>query len=76
MDAHEMVHLCAERELLEETGIKAKFRRVVYLRESTHQLYDSVDLYFVCLMDVTQEGLESFNLCKREISDHRWVPLE
>ena len=76
MDPHEMVANCAERELFEETGIRAKFRRVVYIRELTHQLYDSNDLYFVSLMDVTAEALTEMKICEKELTDYKWVPLE
>lgn len=46
------------------------------IRELTRdQLYDGVDVYFVCLMELEEGGLDSFKLCEREIKDHSWVPL-
>lgn len=68
---------CAERELLEETGIRAKFSRVVFLRElGKGQIYNCVDLYFVCLMELEEDSLSQFHLCQTEIASHAWVPLE
>ncbi len=47
------------------------------IREHTRdQIYNGVDVYFVCLMTLEEGGLDNINLCKREISDYIWVPLD
>jgi|JI9StandDraft_1071089.scaffolds.fasta_scaffold1861406_1 hypothetical protein len=46
------------------------------IRELTKdQIYGCVDIYFICLMDIAEGGLDSFKLCEREISNFAWVPL-
>ena len=57
---------CAEMELLEETGIRVKFERVVFFRELTRrQVYGCADIYFVCLVRLEENGLEGLKLCER-----------
>lgn len=56
--------------------MKATFKRIIMIRELTQdQLYGCVDIYFVCLMELIEGGLDSFKLCEREISNYAWVPL-
>lgn len=75
-DPGELISQVAERELFEETGIRANFKRIIMIRELTKdQIYGCVDIYFICLMDLAEGGLDSFKLCEREISNFAWVPL-
>jgi 8-oxo-dGTP pyrophosphatase MutT (NUDIX family) len=61
---------------LEETGVKATFEKVVYFRELTGQIYNCVDLYYVCLMTLEEEPLPQLQVCEREISSYQWVGLD
>lgn len=56
-DLGETIDMCAERELFEETGIKAKYKYIVHFRELSHTLFNGTDIYFACIVDVeTLEG--------------------
>ena len=35
-----------------------------------------MDIYFACLMTLTEDSFKGFKLCEREISNHKWVDLE
>lgn len=35
-----------------------------------------MDIYFVCLMKYEPDFLSTLKLCERELSDHKWIPLE
>ena len=46
----EDIRLAAEREVMEETGIRASFDRVICVRQSHGHLWNRDDLFFVCGM--------------------------
>ena len=72
----EFIHSCAERELWEEVGIKAKFRSLLYFRELPITKNKIMDIYFACLMDFQEGELQNIKVCEREISEFQFVPLK
>lgn len=74
-DFGETLKTCSERELWEETGIKAKYHSILYFREMTNTVFGGVDIYFVCMMKLDDQSLDSINICERELTDGKWVPL-
>ena len=81
-DLGEHLSEAAEREVLEETGIKAKFNSILSFRH-THGLSNGrSDLYFVCTLDPIEEVDEDGNAIipepraqECEIEATKWVPL-
>ena len=57
-DLGETIPECVERELFEETNIKAKYRHILYFREQDKNMYGSVDIYFACMVDCEEEALQ------------------
>lgn len=49
-EAGEDVHIAAEREVLEETGIQAVFDSVLAIRQSHGLFLGKSDLFFVCAL--------------------------
>lgn len=64
-DLGETIPECVERELFEETNIKAKYRNILYFREQDKNMYGSVDIYFACMVDCEEEALQKMKLCSR-----------
>jgi ADP-ribose pyrophosphatase YjhB (NUDIX family) len=62
-DFGETIPQCVERELYEETHIRAKFDYILYFRETDKTVYNASDLYFVCMMKYQPEALEQLKLC-------------
>lgn len=62
----------AEREVFEETGVKAKFEAVVCFRHWHGYRYGKSDIYFVCrLSPLTRELVRD----EVEIDELRWMPV-
>lgn len=79
-DPGEDIHLAAERELQEETGLKADFVGVLTFRQA-HSTRGQVsransDLFFVCSMQL-QDGqdLVNFTACPDEIAAIQWMSV-
>lgn len=50
VDFGECIPECAERELFEEVGIRAKYHYILHFRELTETLFHANDLFFACMM--------------------------
>lgn len=59
--------MCCERELLEETKIKAKFNYILYFRELDKGPFGEMDTYFACVMDYDESSLKEIVLDEREV---------
>lgn len=73
VEAGERLSEAVEREVLEETGVKAKFLSVVTMRHNTRYIFGKSDLYIVCRLVAEDPTLKpDFT----EVSDCRWMPVE
>jgi ADP-ribose pyrophosphatase YjhB (NUDIX family) len=75
MDPGETIKQAAEREVLEETGVKTQFQGILGIREMLKARYNASDLYVVCLMHCNDENLAINIIDKREVIEAKWVPL-
>lgn len=68
----------AEREVFEETGIKANFHSILTIRHLHRYQFGCSDLYIVCLLTVDESDPNALNLtrCTQEIAALQWMPLE
>lgn len=68
----------AQREVLEETGIKAKFDSILSIRHLHKHQFGCSDLYVVCLLTVDESVPFALTLtkCEQEIEAVQWMPLE
>lgn len=78
----EQLDEAAEREVLEETGIKAKFHSVLSFRQTHGLAHGRSDLFFVCRLDPVEEVDENGRVVipdpiaqENEIAVAQWVPL-
>ena len=55
--------------------MKSEFQGVMWMRELKGYLYDSNDIYYVCLMKAKGDW-DKLKLCQDEIAQVKWVPLE
>lgn len=63
----------AEREVLEETGIKTKFKCLIAFRHGHQYAFGCSDLYMIaCLIPLTFD----IKKCDREISECTWMKVE
>ncbi len=74
MDPGETISQAAEREVLEETGIKTKFQGIMGMREIMDAKYGAADFYIVCLMHCSEDNLINI-IDKREVIEAKWVPM-
>lgn len=66
---------CASREIFEETGIKAKFERLLTVRHSHKVQFGCVsDVYLICLMSLVNPVEHQITI-DSEIEDACWMPL-
>ena len=65
----------AERECLEETGVKARFKAVLGIRHIHKFQFGCSDLYIMCLL-VPDESQKEIKKCLNEIQDATWMPLK
>ena len=74
MDRGERIPEGVEREVREETGVKAKFQAILALREQVDYLYGAADFYFVCVLKPT----DSTKICiddTDEVKKAQWIPI-
>jgi ADP-ribose pyrophosphatase YjhB (NUDIX family) len=72
----ESIDQCAERELLEETNIKAKFSYILHFRELEKMAYGGMDFYFACVMDFEDSALAQLRIDEVELDGFKWVHLD
>jgi len=69
----EDLHEAAAREILEETGIRARFEAVLAVRQSHGMAFGKSDMFFVCALRADSD--QTFKICTTEIHDVQWIPL-
>ena len=74
MDPLESIAQAAEREVLEETGVKAEFLCMMGLRETCNYRYDASDLYFGCIL-LSKESDNIDIQDTREVKNAKWIQL-
>jgi len=57
VDQGETLKVGVEREVLEETGVKAEFEGLLALREQLDYKYGAADFYFVCILKPIDETI-------------------
>lgn len=72
---HEGEHIatCVEREILEETGVRAKFETLVCFRHWHGYRYDKSDIYFVCRLSPLSADI---TIQAEEIEECLWLPVQ
>jgi len=74
LDAREDIKDGIERELMEETGIKGEFVKVLAFRHGHSAPWGKSDLYFICLLRVSKPG--PFVLQENEVAKAKWAPFQ
>ena len=69
----EELYSAAEREVFEETGIKAKFVSLLLFRQIHKFAFDCSDMYFVCLLQAINKDITK---CSNEIDFCEWANIE
>ena len=72
VDLHEELSEAAEREVLEETGVRASFVEILGLRHSMNVQFGRNDVYMVCRLDALSEEI----IVDDEIDDAKWIELD
>lgn len=72
VDDEEYISEAAEREVWEETGIKAKFQSIIAWRERTNYKWGQGDIYFAAVMkpETFDIKIDPF-----EIKEAKWVKI-
>lgn len=61
------------REVFEETGVKTKFQSVLGFREVQKFKFGQADLYFVCMLEATDEKIDI--QMPDEVARAEWIPF-
>ena len=73
----EAIEAGAEREVFEETGIRAHFRGILSFTYKANFRFGHGDVYFACLMSLDETDEEQkINFDPLEIAACRWMPLD
>lgn len=74
----EDISATAEREVQEETGIRAKFDSIVAFRHLHRFQFGGSDIYVICGLSIDESDPESLKLtkCNQEIHDVKWMLVE
>eukprot|EP01112_Ceratiomyxa_fruticulosa_P015222 TRINITY_DN4453_c0_g1_i3.p1 TRINITY_DN4453_c0_g1~~TRINITY_DN4453_c0_g1_i3.p1 ORF type:complete len:294 (-),score=58.71 TRINITY_DN4453_c0_g1_i3:224-1105(-) len=75
LDAGEEIAQAVEREVWEETGIKAKFESVLGFRHLQNYFFGHPDIYFICSLKLSPEST-TINIDPKEIAKCSWKPFE
>lgn len=77
-DQGEDIGRTAEREVFEETGIKAKFHSILTMRHLHRFQFDCSDIFITCLMSLDESDPHALELkkCSQEIHDVAWIDVE
>jgi len=62
----------AAREVLEETGVRAEFVSMLAFRHMHGSAHGCSDFYFICVLRPLSQEI---NMCTRELTDCRWMPI-
>jgi ADP-ribose pyrophosphatase YjhB (NUDIX family) len=73
VDRGETIKVAVEREVLEETGVKASFSGILAMREQLDYKYGAADFYIVCVLQPIDESLNILDT--QEVSLAKWIPL-
>lgn len=77
VDAGEDLMGACQRELMEETGIRAKVKGLVLVRQLTRYLGGKGDLFFVFLCELEDPDSEgTISIQESEIAACQWMPVE
>lgn len=68
----EHIAACVQREVFEETGVRAKFEKLVCFRHWHGYRYDKSDIYFVCRLSPLTEAIA---IQAEEIEECHWLPI-
>lgn len=72
----EDISTTAEREVFEETGVKAKFESIIAFRHLHRFQFGGSDIYVVCGLSVEDGDSLELTKCSHEIHDVKWIPIE
>jgi ADP-ribose pyrophosphatase YjhB (NUDIX family) len=76
VDRGEELGPAVEREVLEETGVRAVFQGVIGVRHANHlPPFDNSDLFFMCAMTLADPAQTALAPCPQEIADAQWMEL-
>ncbi|CAF4289178.1 unnamed protein product [Rotaria socialis] len=77
LDIGEPIECGVEREVFEETGIRAHFRGVLAFTYDNNFRFEHGDVYFACLMSLDEdEKDQQINFDPLEIAACQWMPLD
>jgi ADP-ribose pyrophosphatase YjhB (NUDIX family) len=74
VEGQESIESAIEREVWEETGIKTTFSSILGFRETQDYKWGQTDLYFVCVMKVSQSETIDVKM-PIEISKCEWIDI-
>ncbi len=76
VDRGEELGPAVEREVLEETGVRAVFQGVIGVRHANHlPPFGNSDLFFMCAMRLADPEQTALAPCPQEIADAQWMEL-
>lgn len=73
VDVGEFISEASEREVFEETGVKANFLGVLALREKKNYYFGRNDIYFICLLEPVSKEISK---CEVEVAFCEWVDVD
>lgn len=79
VDPGEDIRSAAQREVLEETGIKSKFVSIAAFRETHSGPFDSTDCYLIAVMQLDDSyggEIPTPEPQEEEIANTGWIPLD
>jgi len=72
LEAGEDIAKGVVRELFEETGLEAKFEKVLAFRHSHRAPFGKSDIFFVCLLRTSRRGTSDLKLQQQELVNVKW----
>lgn len=76
IDVHEDLSTGVEREIWEETGIKARFKSILAMRQMHDFRFGMGDLYFICWCTLVDETKTVVSPQEEEIAECKWMDAE
>lgn len=74
VDPGETIKVAAEREVLEETGVKSNFVGILAMREQMDYKWGAADMYFGCVLRAFDENIQVQDT--QEVFNADWIPLD